>query len=521
MPAHDPARAAPVIPELERLRRVWERLGADDPLWAVLSAPDKRGRRWQAEEFLATGEREIAMQLAVAAQLGYPRERGLALDFGCGAGRLSRALAGHFTRVIGVDVSASMVAAARALNEGVDNLEWRVNTGPELAGIADASVDFLCSHITLQHIPAALAAGYVAEFFRVLAPGGVALFQFVAAADRSLRGRVYRAAPGRWLNPLRRIAWRRRDVFEMHALDEARLRGLLAEHAHLRLARADDEASAGAGWHGRRWIVINEAPPPLRCEHAGNVHYVDAGDAHIGAALLSGQAYEPHVAALLRERLRPGDVVLDIGAHIGIHALFAARCVGAQGRVIAVEPVPRNRVLLARAAQANGLARIELIAAAASDRAGMVELLSHPATSNAATPAAAGARLRGAGGQRLQVPSVVLDELLDLPRLDLVKIDVQGMEALALRGLQRHLRRHRPLLLGEFNPPALRAASGIEPLDYLEWLRGLYPAFTVLHHDGRREHCHDARQVLAAWQQANAAAAAGGTLPLELALGCD
>lgn len=244
--------------DLEHLRRVWEALGRDDPLWAVLSDADKRGRRWNPEEFLATGRAEIDahMQMLSARQL--PAGRALALDFGCGAGRLSRALAAHFDRVVGIDVSASMIEAARALNGDVGNIEFRRNTSPRIEGVADASVDLVYSSMTLQHIPTRLAIGYVEEFFRVLAPGGVAVFQFVAGADESLRGRVFARVPNRWLNPLRRLAWRRQAVFEMHVLRESDLAWSLIRHRDLSVLGSVEDAAAGPGWHGLRWYVVRE-----------------------------------------------------------------------------------------------------------------------------------------------------------------------------------------------------------------------------------------------------------------------
>src|SRR5690348_4335708 len=121
--ASDAATRPPNPTELERLRRVWETLGRDDPLWAVLSQADKRGRRWDLDEFLATGNLEVGAQLAALSNRGYPRGRGLALDFGCGAGRLTRALAAHFERVVGIDVSSSMVDTAHRLHVDLANAE--------------------------------------------------------------------------------------------------------------------------------------------------------------------------------------------------------------------------------------------------------------------------------------------------------------------------------------------------------------------------------------------------------------
>jgi len=246
-------------PELERLRHVWQTLGREDPLWAVLSQADKRGGRWQADEFLATGRAEIDAQVHALAARGWPARHALALDFGCGAGRLSRALAAHFEHVIGIDVSASMIEAARALNRDIDNVEFRENPSPRLDGIADGSVDLVYSVMTLQHIPSQLAAGYVEEFFRVLAPGGVAVFQFVAGADESLRGRFFARVPNRWLNPLRRVAWRRQAVFEMHSLRECDLAWTMVRFPDLSIVAAVEDSAAGRGWHGMRWYVVRDA----------------------------------------------------------------------------------------------------------------------------------------------------------------------------------------------------------------------------------------------------------------------
>jgi SAM-dependent methyltransferase len=245
--------------QLEHLRQVWATLGRDDPLWAVLSRSDKRGGRWNVEEFLATGQAEVDSQLGFLAQHGWPRQRTKALDFGCGAGRLTRALAGHFEQAVGIDVSASMIAKARMLNADLGNLQFVENPSLRIEGIADASIDFVYSCMTLQHIPTELAFGYVGEFLRVLAPGGVAAFQFVAGHDASWRGRLFARVPNRWLNPLRRIVWRRNAVFEMHVLDEQRLRGLLEQREDLRLLAAIDDGAAGSGWMSRRWYVVRDA----------------------------------------------------------------------------------------------------------------------------------------------------------------------------------------------------------------------------------------------------------------------
>lgn len=256
----DAARAAQT--DLARVRKTWQQLGNDDPLWAVLSSPDKRGGRWELDEFFASGRGEIDHWLdIVLPRRGVPMQRRLAVDFGCGAGRLTRALGRHFGNVIGLDVSTSMVRTARRLNADVSNICFRENRGLQLDLIADRSVDFLSCCIVLQHIPANLQLAYIAEFFRVLAPGGVAMFQFVVGPDDSSRGRLYGRLSNRWMNPLRRIAWRRWNVFEMHALSESAVVDLFAADHELRLLMAADDQAAGPGWRSRRWHVTRAVPP--------------------------------------------------------------------------------------------------------------------------------------------------------------------------------------------------------------------------------------------------------------------
>jgi SAM-dependent methyltransferase len=153
-------------------------LAAEDPLWAVLTDPARRGGRWTPEEFLATGEEEIAAVLAEAEVLGLPERHGSALDFGCGGGRLTRALSFRFDEAVGVDISDEMVRVARRLNADRSNCVFVVNDAPDLGLFESGRFDFVYSTIVLQHVPGrALALRYVRELVRVLADGGLAVFQ--------------------------------------------------------------------------------------------------------------------------------------------------------------------------------------------------------------------------------------------------------------------------------------------------------------------------------------------------------
>jgi len=202
-------------------KQAWEDWGRVDPLWAVLTEPSARGNRWNIEEFFASGASVVAAVFADAAKHGLPAERLTAIDFGCGVGRLTRALAGHVEHVVGLDIAQSMVDEAKRLNAGVDRCEFRVQHTDDLRAFADGSVDVVLTLLVLQHIPAMTAIErYLAEFVRVLAPGGLLAFQLPthipAPAPPSLRARLRprtRAAAAlrrlgvspRWLH--RRLGW--------------------------------------------------------------------------------------------------------------------------------------------------------------------------------------------------------------------------------------------------------------------------------------------------------------------------
>ncbi len=159
-------------------QRDWDELGTLDPEWAILSDPARRGGRWDTQEFFATGPRDIAKALERFAALDVPAY-GSALDFGCGLGRLTRALAASFDEVLGVDISPAMIDGARRLNDDVPGAQFVVNDRDDLREVAaDGSRDLVFSFIALQHVSSREAiVSYLADFVRVVRPGGLIAFQ--------------------------------------------------------------------------------------------------------------------------------------------------------------------------------------------------------------------------------------------------------------------------------------------------------------------------------------------------------
>lgn len=163
--------------ELDRLRDVWETHAKDDPLWAILSDPEKMGGKWDLDEFLQTGLDDIDQLFETLSSNDIEFERSSALDFGCGVGRLTQALARSFESVCGVDISPTMVENARSLNRYGDKCTYRVNVRPDLRLFEDDRFSFVYSSIVLQHIEPEVAKKYLAEFGRILKPGGLVVFQ--------------------------------------------------------------------------------------------------------------------------------------------------------------------------------------------------------------------------------------------------------------------------------------------------------------------------------------------------------
>lgn len=165
-----------MVMELRELQRHWNAFGEQDPLWAILTDPSRKGGRWTPEEFFATGVDEMASVMATARAHGLPTRRRRGLDFGCGVGRLTQALANYCGEVRGLDVAPSMIAHARRFNQFGDRVRYDVQAAPPLASVDSRSIDVVYTGRVLQHIAPQFARVYIAELARVLAPGGFLSF---------------------------------------------------------------------------------------------------------------------------------------------------------------------------------------------------------------------------------------------------------------------------------------------------------------------------------------------------------
>lgn len=172
-------------------RRDWDEIGRLDPLWAILSDPANRYGRWDIGEFLETGRREIDAALETGRRWSLPGSHERALDFGCGVGRLTRALAEHFTSTTGVDISDVMVTRARTMHADVSGCAFEVLGASGLASFPDQSFDCIYSRIVLQHIPdRRTTEENLREFVRLLADDGLLVFQLPSSIPLRRRFQV-------------------------------------------------------------------------------------------------------------------------------------------------------------------------------------------------------------------------------------------------------------------------------------------------------------------------------------------
>lgn len=205
--------------------------------------------------------------------------------------------------------------------------------------------------------------------------------------------------------------------------------------------------------------------------------FVDINDKAVGGPLSVHRSYEGYVSGVFKHHLRPGMNVVDVGANIGYYTLLAAKAVGEAGKVFSVEPSATNVRLLLASCEANGFGNVEVYMAGASDAVGIARL--NPSFSTGSTSKVA-PRIEELFSYDI-TPVYPLDRLL--PRevsVDVIKIDIDGSEMLAMKGASEMLARSRPVIFSEFAPSFLRTYSGVTGEEYLRHFLDLGYAVSVL-----------------------------------------
>jgi FkbM family methyltransferase len=213
-----------------------------------------------------------------------------------------------------------------------------------------------------------------------------------------------------------------------------------------------------------RYIVASQLsrrpPPPFRMRLpkalGGYVFPCDLRDVVSREVCFTGR-YEVQETALLQSALRPGMTFVDVGANWGYYTLLAAHLVGPRGRVLSLEPDPRLFRKLHDVVTDNSLAQVTAVQIAAAQQAGTLHMAGYDEHDE--NFGLSRVVVRASDPEAFAIEGRPLDDLLDearLGRIDLLKMDVEGFEGAALRGLERSLRDARiDRLLLELHPRQL------------------------------------------------------------------
>ncbi|TFG52999.1 MAG: FkbM family methyltransferase [Gemmatimonadales bacterium] len=236
----------------------------------------------------------------------------------------------------------------------------------------------------------------------------------------------------------------------------------------------------------------SHAGPVLVHDFEGSIRIEVRLDEHMGSQIFWYGSYSREVLRVLGRLLTPGMIVVDAGANIGEISLLAARMVQPEGMVFSFEPVPELASRLRRNASLNRFSGIEVIECGLGEQARQAEMYRPDAPFQDGTLHAGLATLYANADRAESVGKISLTTLdafvhaRGLPRIDLLKVDVEGAELPLLRGAAAVLRDFRPWLILEVQEETSRAA-GYTQQEILTYLEGFGYRFVRLGRRGRIE----------------------------------
>ena len=188
-----------------------------------------------------------------------------------------------------------------------------------------------------------------------------------------------------------------------------------------------------------------------------------------GLALSIFKIYEPNQTEIVKKYVHEGDIVIDIGAHVGYYTLLMAQLVGENGKVYSFEPDPVNFQLLKKSVEINGFENVVLIQKAVSNITDKVKLFL--GDDDSAINRIYDAKL-GDTKESIDVESITIDEYFkeNDELINFIKIDSEGSEVKIVNGMKQFLSRNKELVMMTEFFPFLIKKSGDEPNQYLKSL---------------------------------------------------
>jgi ubiquinone/menaquinone biosynthesis C-methylase UbiE len=238
---------------LQDIQRNWHKLGKIAPLETILHPPEGYGNKWDIDEFFASGQKEIENLMAYIDTLPINVSRQTALDFGCGVGRTTQPLAQYFDVCYGLDIAPSILELANQYNKQGDKCRFILNESDNLRVFADKSLDFIYSVSTFQIIPPPFTKNYIKEFFRILAPGGLLIFQ-ISCEPKTFKMKLKNRIPRFLLDTYYRLRHRDRPRVEMYGIKQEEISKVLAEKGHILDIQTDSHTFNM--WSSYRYAVV-------------------------------------------------------------------------------------------------------------------------------------------------------------------------------------------------------------------------------------------------------------------------
>jgi SAM-dependent methyltransferase len=235
----------------EMMRRDWDERARRDTFLYIASWRSN----WDEKSFFESGEQDYQRLVEpILKELSVDPATKTMAELGCGAGRMTRSFAQHFSAVSAVDISAEMQARAKQYLANFANVRWILSDGESLTGLQSGSVDFAFSYLVLQHMPSRdVVARAIREMLRILKPGGAFLFQF-NGSDRPT------------------MNWKGRAISSL--LDGFASAGLTSLSARIAAAAGIDPAMVGKTWRGA-YLSAEDAGSIARTAGAATMQFRD------------------------------------------------------------------------------------------------------------------------------------------------------------------------------------------------------------------------------------------------------
>ena len=247
---------------------------------------------------------------------------------------------------------------------------------------------------------------------------------------------------------------------------------------------------------GKAVNKIESNPIPEKCQVFGRTMYLQKKGPQYRQLVKHG-IYEKETTEYFLENVSRGDVVLDIGANIGYFTLLFASLVGKEGKVFSFEPEPSNFKILKKNVKTNDFQNVVFENVAVSDSMGTIELyLSEKAAGQHRIY-----KSKDVTENHIQVKAIRLDDFFNdnnlLEKISFIKIDAEGSEFGALKGMEKILSQNNTInLIMEFSPKQIRD-YGADPIEQLEYLKNMKFDFYTIDKMKEKQHkFNDLRKII-------------------------